>query len=128
MRRGVIILSALLIIITGAANLFAYTYTYDNRTDYDIRLTVELYDDSDKYILVKALDSQVLVTQFLVKSWIVEVFLNNNWNRVLHLTCDILPGDHVFSIYVREVKNEKGELIQSWNVITDDMMRMNRNR
>ncbi len=122
MRRGAIILGALLIICTGAVNLFAYMYTYDNRTDYDIRLTVELYDDSDKIIQVKALDSQVLVTQFLLKSWIVEVFLNDKWNRVLHLTCDVLPGDHVFSIYVREVKNERGELSQSWNVITDDAM------
>jgi hypothetical protein len=127
MQRGVIVLSALLIICVGAADLFAYTYTYDNRTNYDIRLTVELYDDSDKSIQVKALGSKVLVTQFLLKSWIVEVFLNNRWNRVLHLTCDVLPGDHVFSIYVREVKNERGELSQNWNVITDDAIRMNRN-
>ncbi|MBN1104202.1 MAG: hypothetical protein JXL84_12365, partial [Deltaproteobacteria bacterium] len=53
-----------------------------------------------------------------LKSWMAEVFRENGWKRVLHLTCDFLPGDHTFSIYVKEGMNANGEITQSWYAIS----------
>jgi len=118
-RNGVVVLAAVFILCVGTANLSAYTYTYYNRTGYDIRFKVELYDDGDKTIHIGANDSRAITTKSLLKSWIAEVFLDNQWNQILNLTCDFLPGDHTFSIYVKEKKSNKGALSQDWNVITD---------
>lgn len=125
-RKKLIFLVALFIAILTAGDLFAYTYIYNNRTDYGIRLTVGLYDDGDKIIHIEANNSATITTKFLLKSWIAEALIGSKWNQVLHLTCDFLPGDHTFSIYVKEVKNNDGELKQNWNVITDDVMRVNK--
>ncbi len=118
-RRGMIVLTAVFILCVGVADVSAYTYTYYNRTGYGIKLKVELYDDGDKTIHIEANGSQAITTKFLLKSWIAEVFLDNKCNQILHLTCDFLPGDHTFSIFVKEMKGSKGESSQSWNVITD---------
>ena len=125
-RKKLIFLVALFIAILTAGDLFAYTYIYNNRTDYGIRLTVGLYDDGDKIIHIEANNSATITTKFLLKSWIAEVLIGSKWDQVLHLTCDFLPGDHTFSIYVKEVKNNEGELSQNWNVITDEVMRTNK--
>ncbi len=125
-RKKVIFLVALFIAFLTAGDLFAYTYIYNNRTDYGIRLTVGLYDDGDKIIHIEAHNSATITTKFLLKNAMVEALIGSKWNQALHLTCDFLPGDHTFSIYVKEVKNNDGELSQNWNVITDDVMRMNK--
>lgn len=125
-RKKVIFLVALFITFLTATDLFAFTYIYNNRTDYGIRLTVGLYDDADKIINIEANNSATITTKYLLKSWIAEVLIGGKWNQALHLTCDFLPGDHAFSIYVQEIVNNDGELSQSWNVITDDAMKMNK--
>jgi hypothetical protein len=118
-RSGVVVLAAVFIVCVGIADLSAYTYTYYNRTGYGIRLKVELYNDGDNTIHIKANDSQAITTKSLLKSWIAEVFTDDKWNQILNLTCDFLPGDHTFSIYVKEKKSNNGALSQDWNVITD---------
>lgn len=118
-RSGVIVLAAVFILCVGTADLSAYTYTYYNRTGYGIRLKAELYDGGAKTIHIKANDSQAITSKSLLKSWIAEFFLDNQWNQILNLTCDFLPGDHTFSIYVKEKKSNNGVLSQDWNVITD---------
>ncbi len=37
--------------------------------------------------------------------------------QVLELTCDILPGDHTFSIFVEEMKAHNGKINRSWHVV-----------
>ena len=124
-RKKVIFLVALFIAFLTARDLFSYTYVYNNRTDYGIRLTVRLYDDGDKIIHIEAHNSATITTNFLLKNWMVEALIGSKWNQALHLTCDFLPGDHTFSIYVKEVKYNNRELSQNWNVIMDDVIGMN---
>lgn len=125
MRRGIIILAALVLFCAGTGDLYAYTYTYNNRTGYLIRVNVQLYDGADETAEIEANRSHAVSTGFLLKSWTAEAFLGNKWQQVLNLTCDFLPGNQTFSIYVSEVKNADGVTSRSWNAISGgDVQRM----
>ena len=117
MKTGMIVLVTLFFLFVGTGDLYAYTYTYNNRTGYLIRVTVKFYDDADKTGQIQANESLAFSTLFLLKSWVVEVILDNRWQEVLNLTCDMLPGNHTFSIYVTEVKDLNGTVSRSWYAI-----------
>jgi len=117
MKTGMIVLVTLFFLFVGTGDLYAYTYTYNNRTGYLIRVTVKFYDDADKTGQIQANESLAFSTLFLLKSWVVEVILDNRWQEVLNLTCDMLPGNHTFSIYVTEVKDLSGTVSRSWYAI-----------
>jgi hypothetical protein len=112
-RRAVLIVVALLLLGAGTHTASAYTYTYNNMTDRLVRIDVQLYDDASKVAEIVASQSHTISTRLLIKSWTVEVFLDNRWQQALELTCDLLPGDHTFSIYVKEI----GEGKHDWYVI-----------
>jgi hypothetical protein len=117
MRREMIVLVALILFFAGTGDLSAYTYIYSNRTGYPIKVTVQLYDDADKTGRIEADALYTISTRFLLKSWIAEVFLDNQWQQVLNLTCDFLPGNHTFTIYVNEVKGPDGKVNRDWYAI-----------
>ncbi|MBI5584088.1 MAG: hypothetical protein HY892_09710 [Deltaproteobacteria bacterium] len=118
LRRGIMVWWALLFygLIPETADLWAYTYNYHNRTGQTLRLTVELYDDGARTLPLGTEATQTMVSPFLLKSWSAEALLDGRWQQVLHLTCDFLPGDHAFSIYVQEDRNDRGESTRVWNV------------
>jgi hypothetical protein len=116
-RNGLVVLAALVFFCAAIGDLWAYTYTYHNRTDHTIRVIARFYDDADKTAQIEAKKSYVISTPSLLKSWVTEAFLDNNWEQVLNLTCDLLPGNHIFSIYVKEVKNGGGDTGRAWSVI-----------
>jgi hypothetical protein len=114
------ILAVFIFFYTGMGNLYAYTYTYNNRTDYLIKVTVRFYGDVDKTSQIKANESYIISTKFLLKSWTAEAFLDNEWQQILDLTCDFLLGNHTFFIYVREVQDANGVASRSWIATSGD--------
>jgi hypothetical protein len=105
------------LLCAGVHGLCAYTYTYNNKTDLLLRIDVKLYDDADKSGEIAANRSHSVSTKFLIRSWSIEVFLDGKWQQALELTCDLLPGDHTFSIYVKEIREGDGGTKQDWYVI-----------
>ena len=118
MKRGVFA-TALLILLCAAAvgNAHAYTYTYSNGTGYLIKVTAQLYDDADQTGELEANGSYIISSKFLLKSWTADVFLDDKWQQVLNMTCDLLPGNHAFSIYFDEKKNPDGTVTRTWNAL-----------
>ncbi|MEW6666620.1 MAG: hypothetical protein AB1512_15545 [Thermodesulfobacteriota bacterium] len=116
-KNGVILLVTIILLCGWTQGVHAYTYTYHNKTDHVIRVNVRLYDDADKTAPIEPRGSYAVSTRFLLKSWTVEVYSDNHWLRVLELTCDVLPGDHTFSILVEEVKGSDGKIKRSWQVV-----------
>lgn len=115
---GMIILAAIILFCAGMEDVYAYTYTYHNRTGYLIRVSVQLYHDADKIGQIEANKSYAISTAFFLKSWTAEAFLDNEWQQVLNLTCDFLPGNHTFSIYASEVQDANGVVSRSWIAIS----------
>ncbi|MBP1733000.1 MAG: hypothetical protein H6Q55_3429 [Deltaproteobacteria bacterium] len=113
MRRTAIVLVMLVLLGAGAHTVCAHTYTYHNNTNHLVRIDVQLYDDANSVAEIAGHKSHTISTRSLIKSWTVAVFLDNEWQQALELTCDLLPGDHTFSIYVREI----GEGKRDWYVI-----------
>jgi hypothetical protein len=118
-KGGILVLSALLFFCGELSDLWAYTYAYHNTTGYTIRLKVELYDGADETLRIEAGGSESITTRSLLKSWVAEASFAHHWKQVLHFTCDLLPGDHIFSVYMIEMKQDNGETTQTWNVIMD---------
>ncbi|MHB8093216.1 MAG: hypothetical protein ACYDH8_16710 [Syntrophales bacterium] len=118
-RIGLILLAILFVFYGGKTYLWAYAYTYHNSSNYTIRIVTELYDGEDKTIRIDTGKSETISTQFLLKSWRAEAFFDNMWEQILNFTCDVLPGDHNFSIYVQEAKDDNGKTSRAWNAITD---------
>jgi hypothetical protein len=112
-RRAAIIIATIVLFCTATHTVCAYTYTYYNKTDLSVRIDIQLYDDLNKGAEIAAHGSHIISTRSLIKSWTVDVFLDNKWQQALELTCDLLPGDHTFSIYVEEI----GEGKRDWYVI-----------
>ena len=115
MRRAGIVALMLVLLCTVTHAARAYTYTYHNKTDYAVRIDVWLYDEAHRVAQIAPGQSQSISTKFLIKSWAVDVLADNGWKQALELTCDLLPGDHTFSIYVKEV----GEGKRDWYVIKE---------
>ncbi|MBI5968578.1 MAG: hypothetical protein HY882_12080, partial [Deltaproteobacteria bacterium] len=86
-RGGLAVLAALAIFCLAVEDLWAYTYTYHNRTDYPIRVIAEFYDDGAQIASIEAKESRVISTPSLLKSWVAEAFLEEGWKQVLNLTC-----------------------------------------
>ena len=117
-RRGIVIMAALVLFCATMGNVFAYTYTYHNQTGYLIRVTVRLYDDDrDKTGQINPTESYTISSRFLLRSWTAEVFLKKRWQQILNMTCDLLPGNHSFSIYVDETKDPSGIVTRTWNAL-----------
>lgn len=113
MRRAGLIVAMFVLLTAGVRTSCAYTYTYCNETDLLVRIDIQLYDDVNKGAEIAPRGSHSLSTRSLIKSWTVDAFLDNRWQQALELTCDLLPGDHRFSIYVKEI----GEGKRDWYVI-----------
>jgi hypothetical protein len=117
-QKGIVGVAALLIFLCAViGNVCAYTYTYSNKTGHLIKVIVQLYDDADKTGQIEANESYTVSTKSLLKSWIAEVFLENRWQEILNMTCDLLPGNQTFSIYVDEVKDGNGIVKRTWNAL-----------
>jgi hypothetical protein len=114
MRKGIIVMVTLTILVTGTKSLYAYTYMYHNKTGYLIRVIVEVYQGEDRINLIESNEFHSFVTDLLLKSWRAEAFLDNRWKQILHLTCDFLPGNHSFSIYVNETMDPHGTVTRDW--------------
>lgn len=117
MRRAGIILVALVLLGAATHAACAYTYTYHNKTDHLIKIDVQLYGDANRVAEIGPNQSYAISTTFLIKSWTVAVFLDNRWQQALELTCDLLPGDHTFSIHVKEIRGGDRKIRQDWYVI-----------
>ncbi len=114
MRRGIIVLGTLTLFIVGMSDLCAYTYTYNNRTCYLIKVIVEVYNGKDRINQIEPNGSYGFSTDLLLKGWKAEAFLDNRWQQILHLTCDFLPGSHSFSVYVDETRDLCRTVTRNW--------------
>jgi hypothetical protein len=117
MKRGIVVVAALVFLFSAMGNVYAYTYTFSNGTDYLIKVAAQLYEDTDKPAELQAKGVYTISSKSLLKSWTAEVFLDDKWQRVLNMTCDLLPGNHTFSIYVDEKKEPDGEVTRTWNTL-----------
>ena len=115
-RRTVLLLSAILLLFGGAELAHAYTYTYNNKTAHRIRVSVRLYDEADRICEIEAGGSCEISTKALLKSWGLEAFLDNSWRLPQEMTCDMLPGDHPYSIHLNEVRTPDGKAGLEWYV------------
>ncbi len=114
--KKTIALLAVILLLGVAQSVHAYTYTYSNRTDHRIRVIVRLYEEGERSCEIDAGGSCEVSTRALLKSWGVEVFLENSWRLGQEMTCDMLPGDHPFSIYLNEVRAPDGASALKWYV------------
>jgi hypothetical protein len=115
MRKRILFWAALFLIVAGVAdNLYAYTYAFHNRTGHLIKVIVEVYDGEDRVSEVEAYGSYSFSTGLLLKSWKVEAFLENRWEQVMHNTCDLLPGNHTFSVHADETREPGGRVERNW--------------
>jgi len=117
MTRRIAILAALIFICTGMCHVYGYTYTYNNKTGYPVRVIVQLYDEASRSSEIKANECYTFSTKALLKSWVAEASIENKWQRVLDMTCDLLPGNHTFFIYVDEASGPDDAANRSWNAI-----------
>jgi hypothetical protein len=105
----------LYILVAGVTNdLYAFTYTFHNRTGHLVKVTVELYDGEDATSEIDANKSYTLSTALLLKSWKVEIFQGGGWEPVMNNTCDMLPGNHVYSIHADEKRGPDGTVVRNW--------------
>ncbi len=114
MREGIILLVTLILLIAGVEDLYAYTYTYNNKTCHLLRVIVEVYNGEDRTNLIESNGTYSFSTDLLLKSWKAETFLDNRWQQILHLTCDFLPGNHSFSVQVDETRDLNGTVTRHW--------------
>ena len=78
---------------------------------------IHLKANRDQTGELEANGSYVISSKFLLKSWTADVFLDNKWEQVLNMTCDLLPGNHTFSIYFDEKKDPGGTVTRTWNAL-----------
>jgi hypothetical protein len=116
-QKWIVSVAALILFLAAIENLHAYTYTYSNGTGYPVKVIAQLYDDADQTGELKANGSYAISSKSLLKSWTAEVFLDNKWQQVLNMTCDLLPGNHTFSIYFDEKKDPGGVVARTWNAL-----------
>jgi hypothetical protein len=117
MKKGAVVATLLILFCAGVGNTYTYTYTYSNGTGYPVKVIAQLYDDADQTGELKANGSYAISSKSLLKSWTAEVFLDNKWQQVLNMTCDLLPGNHTFSIYFDEKKDPGGVVARTWNAL-----------
>jgi hypothetical protein len=115
--RWIVSVAALILFCATMGNIHAYTYTYNNGTGHPVKVTAQLYEDADQTGELKANGSYTISSKSLLKSWTAEAFLDNEWRQVLNMTCDLLPGDHTFSIYFDEKKDPGGVVTRTWNAL-----------
>lgn len=115
MKKLVLFLAAVtVILVCTASDLLAFTYTFQNQTGYPIKVMVEVYNGEDRTSRIEAGRSYSFSTDLLLKSWTTEAFIDQRWERILHLTCDLLPGNHAFSVHVNETKDRSGIVKLEW--------------
>ena len=114
-KKRILFVAALLLFVAVAAEeVYAYTYTFHNRTGHLIKVIVEVYDGEDRMSEIEAHGSYSFSTGLLLKSWKVETFLENRWEQVMHNTCDLLPGNHTFSVHADETGEPGGRVPRNW--------------
>ena len=116
-RIGIVVGLLLILFCAAIGDIHAYTYTYNNGTAYPVRVTAQLYEDTDKTGELQAKGTYTISSKSLLKSWTGEVFLDDKWQQILSMTCDLLPGNHTFSIYMDEKKEPDGAVIRNWNAL-----------
>jgi hypothetical protein len=119
MTRRITILTVLIFLCAGMSYVYGYTYTYNNKTGYPVRVIVQLYDEADRSGEIGVNESFAFSTKALLKSWTAEAFVENKWQRVLDMTCDLLPGNHTYFIYVDEARKADGAVDRNWNAIIE---------
>ena len=119
MTKRIVILSVFILACVTLGRAHGYTYTYHNKTAYPVKVVVQLYDEADRSGEIKAKEDLSFSTKALLKSWVAEALIDGKWQRVLDTTCDLLPGNHTFFIYVDEAKGASGPLKRSWNAIIE---------
>ena len=117
MRTFFGLIAAILFLCAAVEGLDAYTYTYRNATGYRLRVTVLLYDEVEKTGQIEPDASFTVSSTSLLKSWTADVFQDKEWRQILDMTCDLLPGNQTFSIYVEEKKDSDGAITRAWNVL-----------
>ncbi len=117
LEKWIACLAAVVLFWALAGNAYAFTYTYSNGTSYPIRVSAQLYDDADKVGELEANGTYTISSKSLLKSWSADALIENRWQQVLNMTCDLLPGNHAFSIYVDEKKNPDGTATRTWNAL-----------
>lgn len=117
MNRAISVAVLLVLFCATARMGHAYTYTYGNGTEYPVRVTAQLYDDTDNAGELQAKGSYTISSKALLKSWTADAFIENKWQQVLNMTCDLFPGNHTFSIYFDENKNPTGHITRIWNAL-----------
>lgn len=117
-RKTLALAAAIFFIGVMASELSAYTYEYRNRTDHLIRVCVHLYGEPDKWAELEPNGSYVVSTPSLIQSWSTEALLDQRWEQVLNLTCDLLPGNYLFTIHVKETKGPDGKATRSWEAVS----------
>ncbi len=118
MKRLISLVAASFFLFLGSTGLlFAYTYTFRNETAYPLRVTIELYDEGAKAERIAPEKTYEVSSQSLLKSWKADAFLDGQWQQVLYLTCDLLPGNHGFSITVEETPGAGGTVNRSWSAL-----------
>jgi hypothetical protein len=40
--------------------------------------------------------------------------MDNQWEQVMHNTCDLLPGNHAFSVHADETREPGGRVERNW--------------
>jgi hypothetical protein len=116
MKKNLIMAGVLCLLVAGVTDdLHAYTYTFQNRTGYLVRVVVELYDGEGGTSEIDAHGSYALSTPLLLKSWKVEAFHGGRWEPVMNNTCDMLPGNHAYSIHVDEKREPSGAVTRGWH-------------
>ncbi len=119
MTRKIVVFAALMLVCVSAAQAHAYTYTYHNKTTYPVKVVAQLYDEADRSGEIKASESFAFSTKALLKSWVAEALIDGKWQRVLDMTCDLLPGNHTFFVYVEEAVGPDGRVGRNWNAIIE---------
>ncbi|HVN24078.1 MAG TPA: hypothetical protein VMT71_08900 [Syntrophorhabdales bacterium] len=117
MRRTIVLAALTVLLFAAIGDAHAFTYTYNNQTKYPVRVTAQLYDDADKTGELQANGSYVFSSKSLLKSWSAEALVDNEWQQVLNMTCDLLPGNHTFSIYFDETTDANGKATRIWNAL-----------
>jgi hypothetical protein len=103
-----------LLLVPSLQGAASYTYTFKNESGIPVRVTVELYDDPSRQNRLEPGTAWSFSAPSLLRHWKVDAHLHNEWQEVLFLTCDVLPGDQTFTIVVGQATDEKGRNTLYW--------------
>jgi|GEM_PF-2976495 hypothetical protein len=107
--------AVLLLFAQGAlSDLGAFDYAFHNRTDYLVSVAVRFYDGEERTLEMEAKKSRRISAPLLLKNWTAQAYFVDHWETVLELTCDFLPMNHAFSLFVDEGAGRRGNPRGLW--------------